>query len=144
MIKPTKNFVFLSDVSHRAFEDVLSVSRDEASLSSPEVLRKLECSEDQIRERFQVSVLDSRLSELSGLNCTGQDLPQVKISPGVVMEPPHSRTVTPDPATQSTHSPGSLTASDHFSVLDSLDPDKVCCEIFFLIMCILNVFLRKA
>uniref|UniRef100_M4A5V3 Pericentrin n=1 Tax=Xiphophorus maculatus TaxID=8083 RepID=M4A5V3_XIPMA len=108
-----------------SFEDVLSVSRDEASLSSPEVLRKLECSEDQIRERFHVSVLDSRLSELSGLNCTGQDLPQVKISPGVVMEPPHSRTVTPDPATQSTHSPGSLTASDHFSVLDSLDPDKL-------------------
>ncbi|XP_023208004.1 A-kinase anchor protein 9-like isoform X1 [Xiphophorus maculatus] len=115
----------IKDVSHRAFEDVLSVSRDEASLSSPEVLRKLECSEDQIRERFHVSVLDSRLSELSGLNCTGQDLPQVKISPGVVMEPPHSRTVTPDPATQSTHSPGSLTASDHFSVLDSLDPDKL-------------------
>ncbi|XP_043999044.1 pericentrin isoform X2 [Gambusia affinis] len=115
----------IKDVSHRAFEDVLLASHDEASLSSPEVLRKLECSEDQIRERFNVSVLDSRLSELSGLNCTGQDLPQVKISPGVVMEPPHSRTVTPDPATQSTHSPGSLTESDHFSVLDSLDPDKL-------------------
>uniref|UniRef100_A0A3B5M5U7 ELK domain-containing protein n=1 Tax=Xiphophorus couchianus TaxID=32473 RepID=A0A3B5M5U7_9TELE len=115
----------LEQLRRLSFEDVLSVSRDEASLSSPEVLRKLECSEDQIRERFQVSVLDSRLSELSGLNCTGQDLPQVKISPGVVMEPPHSRTVTPDPATQSTHSPGSLTASDHFSVLDSLDPDKL-------------------
>uniref|UniRef100_A0A3B3VSM1 Pericentrin n=1 Tax=Poecilia latipinna TaxID=48699 RepID=A0A3B3VSM1_9TELE len=112
-------------VSHRAFEDVLAVSRDEASLSSPEVLRKLECSEDQTRERFHVSVLDSRLSELSRLNCTGQDLPQAPVSPGVVMEPPHSGTVTPDPATRSTHSPGSLTASDHFSVLDSLDPDKL-------------------
>uniref|UniRef100_A0A3B3YRD9 Pericentrin/AKAP-450 centrosomal targeting domain-containing protein n=1 Tax=Poecilia mexicana TaxID=48701 RepID=A0A3B3YRD9_9TELE len=112
-------------VSHRAFEDLLAVSRDEASLSSPEVLRKLECSEDQTRERFHVSVLDSRLSELSRLNCTGQDLPQAPVSPGVVMEPPHSGSVTPDPATRSTHSPGSLTASDHFSVLDSLDPDKL-------------------
>ncbi|KAM4723553.1 pericentrin isoform 2-T2 [Anableps anableps] len=111
--------------SHRAFEEVLMVSCDDASLSSPEVLRKLECSEDQIRERLHASVLDSRLSELSGLNCTGLDLPQVEISPRVVMEPPHSRTITPDPVTQSTHSPGSLSVSDRFSVLDSLNPDKV-------------------
>ncbi|XP_007576770.1 pericentrin isoform X1 [Poecilia formosa] len=122
---PRRQNYHIKDVSHRAFEDVLAVSRDEASLSSPEVLRKLECSEDQTRERFHVSVLDSRLSELSRLNCTGQDLPQAPVSPGVVMEPPHSGTVTPDPATRSTHSPGSLTASDHFSVLDSLDPDKL-------------------
>ncbi|XP_008397956.1 pericentrin isoform X2 [Poecilia reticulata] len=122
---PRREGYHIKDVSHRAFEDVLAVSHDEASLSSPEVLRKLECSEDQTRERFHVSVLDSRLSELSRLNCTGQDLPQAPVSPGVVMEPPHSGTVTPDPATQSTHSPGSLTASDHFSVLDSLDPDKL-------------------
>uniref|UniRef100_A0A3Q1FSN0 Pericentrin n=1 Tax=Acanthochromis polyacanthus TaxID=80966 RepID=A0A3Q1FSN0_9TELE len=99
--------------------------KDEASLNSPEVLRRLECSEDRIPERFHNSVLGSRLSELSGLNSTGLDLPQVKLSPRVIMEPPHSRTITPDPATQSTHSPGSLSVSDNFSVLDSLDADKV-------------------
>ncbi|XP_051244571.1 pericentrin isoform X2 [Dicentrarchus labrax] len=111
------------DISHRAFEDIVSVSRDEASLSSPEVLRRLECSEDRIPERFHASVLGSRLSEISALNSTGLDLLQVKTSPRVVMEPPHSRTITPDPATHSTHSPGSM--SDNFSMLDSLDTDKV-------------------
>ncbi|KAK5617014.1 hypothetical protein CRENBAI_016494 [Crenichthys baileyi] len=115
----------IKDISQRAFEEVLIVSRDEASLSSPEVLRRLECSEDRIREHIHGSVLDSRLSELSGLNCTSLDPPQEKTSPRVVMEPPHSRTITPDPATQSTHSPGSLSVSNHFSVLDSLDPDKL-------------------
>ncbi|GLD47932.1 A-kinase anchor protein 9-like protein [Lates japonicus] len=114
------------DISHRAFEDTVSVSRDEASLSSPEVLRRLECSEDRIPEQLHTSVLGSRLSELSALNSTGLDLPQVKTSPRVVMEPPHSRTITPDPATQSTHSPGSVSlVSDNFSMLDSLDADKV-------------------
>jgi len=102
----------------------VTVSHDEASLSSPEVLRRLECSEDRIHERFHTSVLDSRLSELSGLNITGVD--HVRTSPRVIMEPPHSRTITPEPATQSTHSPGSLSVSDNFSVLDSLDVDKVC------------------
>lgn len=123
------HFLHLPDISHRAFEDVVSVSRDEASLSSPEVLRRLECSEDRIPERFHgASVLGSRLSEFSALNSTGLDLHQVKTSPRVVMEhhPPHSRTITPDPATQSTHSPGSMSASDNFSMLDSLDTDKVC------------------
>uniref|UniRef100_A0A3B4ULN8 Pericentrin n=1 Tax=Seriola dumerili TaxID=41447 RepID=A0A3B4ULN8_SERDU len=100
-------------------EDLMS------SLSSPEVLRRLECSEDRIPERFHASVLCSRLSELSALNSTGLDLPQVKTSPRVVMEPPHSRTITPDPATQNTHSPGSVSVSDNFSMLDSLDADKV-------------------
>ncbi|XP_042292883.1 pericentrin isoform X3 [Thunnus maccoyii] len=113
------------DISHRAFEEVVSVSRDEASLSSPEVLRRLECSEDRLPERFHASVLGSRLSDLSTLNSTGLDLPQVHTSPRIVMEPPHSRTITPDPATQSTHSPGSLSVSDNFSMLDSLDADKV-------------------
>ncbi|XP_035529571.1 pericentrin [Morone saxatilis] len=111
------------DISHRAFEDIVSVSREEASLSSPEVLRRLECSEDRIPERFHASVLGSRLSEISALNSTDLDLLQVKTSPRVVMEPPHSRTITPDPATHSTHSPGSM--SDNFSMLDSLDTDKV-------------------
>ncbi|XP_072221841.1 pericentrin isoform X1 [Leuresthes tenuis] len=110
------------DIFHRAFEDAVTVSHDEASLSSPEVLRRLECSEDRIHERFRTSVLDSRLSELSGLNITGVD--HVRISPRVIMEPPHSRTITPEPATQSSHSPGSLSVSDNFSVLDSLDVDK--------------------
>ncbi|XP_031703854.1 pericentrin [Anarrhichthys ocellatus] len=113
------------DISHRSFEDVVSASRDEASLSSPEVLRRLECSEDRIPERFHGSALGSRLSDFSALNSTGLDLHQVKSSPRVVMEPPHSRTITPDPATQSTHSPGSVSVSDNFSMLDSLDTDKV-------------------
>ncbi|XP_042356085.1 pericentrin isoform X2 [Plectropomus leopardus] len=113
------------DISHRAFEDVVSVSRDEVSLSSPEVLRRLECSEDRIPERFHASILGSRLSELSALNSSGLELHQVKTSPRVVMEPPpHSRTITPDPATQTTHSPGSVSVSDNFSMLDSLDTDK--------------------
>ncbi|XP_027130303.1 pericentrin isoform X5 [Larimichthys crocea] len=113
------------DISHRAFEDIVSVSRDEASLSSPEVLRRLERSEETLPERIHASVLGSRLSELSALNSTGFDLPHVKTSPRVVMEPPHSRTITPDPATHSTHSPGSVSPSDNFSMLDSLDTDKV-------------------
>ncbi|XP_068436282.1 pericentrin [Clinocottus analis] len=113
------------DISHRAFEDVVSVSHDDASLSSPEVLRRLECAEDRIPERFHASALGSRLSEFSTLNCTGLDLHQVKTSPRAAMEPPHSRTITPDPTTQSTHSPGSVSVSDNFSMLDSLDTDKV-------------------
>ncbi|XP_041827485.1 pericentrin isoform X2 [Melanotaenia boesemani] len=113
------------DISLTTFEDVLTVSHEEASISSPEVLRRLECSEDGIREHFHTSVLDSRLSELSKLNITGPDPPQVKTSPRVVMEPPRSRTITPDPVTHSTHTPGSLSVSDNFSVLDSLDTDKV-------------------
>ncbi|XP_042078537.1 pericentrin isoform X4 [Haplochromis burtoni] len=105
------------DISVGAFEDI--VSHHEDSLSSPEVLRRLECSEDRILERFHTS-------ELSGLNNTGLDLPQVKPSPRVVMEPPsHSRTITPDPATQSSHSPRSVSVSENYSILDSLDADKV-------------------
>ncbi|KAM4625822.1 pericentrin [Polymixia lowei] len=113
------------DTSHRGFEGSVCVSRDEASLSSPEILRRLECSEDRIREEFHTSILQgSRLSELSALNGTGLDFPQAKTSPGVQMEPPHSRTITPEPATQSTHSPGSVSPSDNLSMLDSLDVDK--------------------
>uniref|UniRef100_A0A3Q3BRR7 Pericentrin n=1 Tax=Haplochromis burtoni TaxID=8153 RepID=A0A3Q3BRR7_HAPBU len=107
----------LQGYPHKAFEDI--VSHHEDSLSSPEVLRRLECSEDRILERFHTS-------ELSGLNNTGLDLPQVKPSPRVVMEPPsHSRTITPDPATQSSHSPRSVSVSENYSILDSLDADKV-------------------
>ncbi|KAM6968416.1 pericentrin [Tautogolabrus adspersus] len=108
------------DITHTAFEDGVSV---DASLSSPEVLRRHEFSEDRIPERFHTSVLGSRLSEISALNSTGLDIPPVKLSPRVVMEPPLSRTITPDPVTQSTHSPGSM--SDNFSMVDSMDTDKV-------------------
>ncbi|XP_061599182.1 pericentrin isoform X2 [Cololabis saira] len=112
-------------ISHRSLEDVVAGSREEASLSSPEVLRRHECSEDRIRERFHTSVFDSHLCQLSGLNSTGLDPPKIKASPKIIMESPHSRTITPDPATQSTHSPGSLTVSDNFSLPDSLGADKV-------------------
>ncbi|XP_068194522.1 pericentrin [Antennarius striatus] len=114
----------LKNTSHRAFGDIVSVCRDEASLSSPEVLRKLECSEDRIQDPFHTSVLGSRLSEISALNTTGLDCQQVKTSPKVLMEPTYSRTITPDPVTQSTHSPGSV--SDNYSMVESLDTDKVC------------------
>ncbi|XP_074547801.1 pericentrin [Halichoeres trimaculatus] len=110
------------DISHRAFEDGVSVSRDEVSFSSPEILRRLECSEDRLPERFHASALCSRLSELSALNSTGLDIPHIKTSPRVEMEPPHSRTITPEPASQSTRSPGSM--SDNFSMMDSVDTDK--------------------
>ncbi|KAM9842917.1 pericentrin [Aulostomus maculatus] len=113
------------DISHQAFEEAVTVYRDDLSLSSPEVLRKLECSEERIPERFQTSVLGSRLSELSTLNSTGLDFHQVTNSSKVVMETPYSRTITPDPATQSTHSPVSVSVSDNFSTLDSVDADKV-------------------
>uniref|UniRef100_A0A3Q3MWM4 Pericentrin n=1 Tax=Labrus bergylta TaxID=56723 RepID=A0A3Q3MWM4_9LABR len=110
----------LQQLRHHSFEDGVSV---DASLSSPEVLRRHECSEDRIPERFHTSVLGSRLSEISALNSTGLDIPPVKLSPRVVMEPPLSRTITPDPVTQSTHSPGSM--SDNLSMVDSMDTDKV-------------------
>ncbi|KAM8917072.1 pericentrin isoform 2-T2 [Spinachia spinachia] len=112
------------DISHRAFEDGVTVSHDEASLSSPEILRRLECAAHRIPEQFQASALDSRLSEFSGLNITGLDLHHVKTSPRVVMEPPHSRTITPEPATQSTRSPGSGSVCDHFSTPESLGTDQ--------------------
>ncbi|XP_067335427.1 pericentrin isoform X2 [Channa argus] len=113
------------DISHTGFLDIVSISRDETSLSSPEVLRRLECSEDRLPEQFHASVLASRLSELSVLHSTGLDLLQVKTSPRVVMELPRSRTITPEPATETTQSPGSVSISDNFSILDSLDADKV-------------------
>ncbi|CAN9502418.1 unnamed protein product [Ophioblennius macclurei] len=113
------------DIPQRSFEDVVAVSRDEVSLSSPEILRRLEASEDRLPEHFHTSALGSRLSEFSALNSTGVDIHQVKTSPRVVMEPSHSRTITPDPITQSTHSPASVSMSDNFSVIDSVDTDKM-------------------
>ncbi|XP_023807688.1 A-kinase anchor protein 9-like isoform X2 [Oryzias latipes] len=113
------------NISHAAFKDTLAASRNEAFLSSPEVLRRLECSEDRIPERFHTSVLDCHLSGLSGLNSSGLDPHKVKISPRVVMEPLQSRTITPDQSTQRTHSPGSLSISDNFSLVDSIDAEQV-------------------
>lgn len=116
--------LFSSADTYRAFEEILSVSHDDISLSSPEVLRRLECSEERNPERFHASV---HLSEISTLNNTGLDPAHFnKTSPRVLMERPHSRTITPDPPSRTTHSPGSVSMSDNFSMLDSLDTDRVC------------------
>ncbi|KAL1021956.1 hypothetical protein UPYG_G00020370 [Umbra pygmaea] len=114
----------MKDGSSRGFED--SVSRD-ASLSSPEVLRRLDCSEERAREdRFQPSVLHgSRLSDLTALNNTGLELRQ-KASPEGMQENPGPGTISPQLGTHSTRSPGSISASDNLSMLDSMDADKVC------------------
>ncbi|KAJ0009105.1 hypothetical protein NQD34_016520 [Periophthalmus magnuspinnatus] len=110
------------DSSHTAFEDVILSSHGDVSLSSPEVLRRLECSSDRFPERLHTSVLESRLSELSALNTSALDLPQTKPSPRVQMEPAHSRTITPEPVSRSSHSPVS---GSNYSTMDSLDTDKV-------------------
>ncbi|XP_077396087.1 pericentrin isoform X2 [Festucalex cinctus] len=111
------------DVSQRVFGDVVRLNRDNTSLSSPEVLRHMECSEDFLQEPFHASTLACHLSELSALDL---GLPQVNKSHMVEMEPPLSRTITPEPTTQSSHSPRSLSISDNFSVVDSVSADKVC------------------
>ncbi|KAM9786838.1 pericentrin isoform 2-T2 [Syngnathus typhle] len=111
------------DLSQRALEDVVRLYRDNTSLSSPEVLRHLERPEEFFQEQFHVSALGSRLSELSVLD---QDHVRVNKSPVVAMEPPLSRTITPDLTTQSSHSPRSLSVSDNFSIVDSVGEDKVC------------------
>ncbi|XP_019728011.1 pericentrin isoform X3 [Hippocampus comes] len=111
------------DVSQRAFEDIMRVYRDSISLSSPEVLQHLECSEDFLQEQFPASILGSRLSELSALEL---DHPRANKSPVAAMEPPLSRTITPDLSTQSSHSPRSLSVSDNFSIVDSVSAAKVC------------------
>lgn len=114
------------DAFHGAFEEALSLSQSEDCLSSPEVLRRIECSEDRMAERFQVSATGSHLSELSALNNTGVELAHyTKTSLRVAMEPPRSRTITPDPPSRTSHSPGSVSMSDNFSVLDSLGTDRV-------------------
>ncbi|XP_051942198.1 pericentrin isoform X2 [Hippocampus zosterae] len=111
------------DVSQRAFDDIMKVYRDSISLSSPEVLQHLECSEEFLQERFPASILGSRLSELSALEL---DHPRANESPVVAMVPPLSRTITPDLSTQSSHSPRSLSVSDNFSVVDSVSAAKMC------------------
>uniref|UniRef100_A0A3B3ZBW4 ELK domain-containing protein n=1 Tax=Periophthalmus magnuspinnatus TaxID=409849 RepID=A0A3B3ZBW4_9GOBI len=108
--------------AHKGRNDVILSSHGDVSLSSPEVLRRLECSSDRFPERLHTSVLESRLSELSALNTSALDLPQTKPSPRVQMEPAHSRTITPEPVSRSSHSPVS---GSNYSTMDSLDTDKV-------------------
>ncbi|XP_034145545.1 pericentrin isoform X3 [Esox lucius] len=114
----------LKDVSPSGFQD--SVSRN-ASLSSPEVLRRLECSEERTRDdRFNPSFLHgSRLSDLTALNNTGLEL-QVNASLNGRQDQPGLGTISPELGTNSTRSPVSISASDNLSMLDSMDADKVC------------------
>ncbi|KAM9777455.1 LOW QUALITY PROTEIN: pericentrin [Neosynchiropus ocellatus] len=105
------------DASRHSFRDVFC---DGTSLNSPEVLRKMDMSADRLLAPSHSLMLVSRLSELYSV---GPDPPSVHNSSRVVLESPRSRTITPDPETQSTHSPRSM--SDHYSALDSLDADKV-------------------
>nr|XP_046179306.1 LOW QUALITY PROTEIN: pericentrin-like [Oncorhynchus gorbuscha] len=113
----------LKDVTPRGFQDGVSPNE---SLSSPEVLRRLDCSEERTREdRFHPSVLHgSRLSDLSALNSTGLGL-QAKTSPRGRKDQSCPGTISPELGTHSTHSPGSISASDNLSMLDSMDADKV-------------------
>ncbi|XP_061752105.1 pericentrin isoform X3 [Nerophis ophidion] len=112
-----------NDISQRIFEAGVIFYRDDAELSSPEVVRHLERSEDVFRDQLHASVLGSHLSELSALNTTDVEHFRANKSPVVPMEPPFSRTITPDLATQSSHSPRSLSFSDN---LDSVGASKVC------------------
>ncbi|XP_042613812.1 A-kinase anchor protein 9-like isoform X2 [Cyprinus carpio] len=111
--------------SHRFLE---GLSRDpslSASLSSPEVLRRLDCSEER-PSRLQVS----HLSELSVLHNVSLELHSKPSPMERDKERPHARqTFTPPseevPPSTHTASPCSVTVSEHLSVLDSLDADKV-------------------
>ncbi|KAI2663332.1 Pericentrin [Labeo rohita] len=110
---------------HRFLE---GLSRDpslSASLSSPEVLRRLDCSEER-PSRLQVS----HLSELSALHNASLELHSKPSPMERDKERPHARqTFIPPseeaPPSSHTASPCSLTMSEHLSVLDSLDADKV-------------------
>ncbi|KAK7154978.1 hypothetical protein R3I93_009814 [Phoxinus phoxinus] len=100
------------------------LSRDpslSASLSSPEVVRRLDCSEER-PSRLQLS----HISELSALHNASLEL-HSKASP---MEQDKERQMFIPPSEEVqpiTHSasPCSLTLSEHLSVLDSLDAEKV-------------------
>ncbi|XP_026069961.1 pericentrin isoform X2 [Carassius auratus] len=110
---------------HRFLE---GLSRDpslSASLSSPEVLRRLDCSEER-PSRLQVS----HLSELSVLHNTSLELHSKPSPMERDKERPHARQTFTPPSEEvppSTHSASlcSLTVSEHLSVLESLDADKV-------------------
>ncbi|XP_056606327.1 pericentrin isoform X2 [Triplophysa dalaica] len=106
------------------FIDVLSHDPSlSASLTSPELLRRLERSEEH-----PTHLHASHLSELSALHDATQEL-HAKPSP-MDRERPHARQTfiqaeeTDQPSTLSP-SPCSLTVSEHLSVLDSLEAEKL-------------------
>ncbi|XP_055068411.2 pericentrin isoform X2 [Misgurnus anguillicaudatus] len=102
------------------------LSRDpSASLFSPEVLRRLEYSEEH-PSRLHVS----HLSELSTLRNASLEIHSKHSPMERDREMPHGRQSFVPPAETdppSTHSPSpcSLTVSEHLSALDSIDADKV-------------------
>ncbi|XP_043097699.1 pericentrin isoform X2 [Puntigrus tetrazona] len=111
--------------SHRFLEGLSRDPSFSASLSSPELLRRLECSEEH-PSRLQVS----HLSELSALHNASLELHSRPSPMERDKERQHARqTFTPPsedvPPSTHTASPCSLTLSEHLSVLDSLDADKV-------------------
>ncbi|XP_046730738.1 pericentrin isoform X2 [Silurus meridionalis] len=95
----------------------------DSSLSSPEVLRRLDCSEERPSHLHA-----SHLSELSGLRNTSVELTS-KHSPMERNELKRPLALLPeaDPPSRSSQStsPNSLAISENLSVLDSLDADKV-------------------
>ncbi|ROL41764.1 Pericentrin [Anabarilius grahami] len=107
---------------------VEGLSRDpslSASLSSPEVLRRLDCSEER-PSRLQIS----HLSELSALHNASLEFHSKPSPMDRDKERPHARQTFIPPSEEVlpiTHSasPCSLSVSEHLSVLDSLDADKV-------------------
>ncbi|XP_051985694.1 pericentrin [Xyrauchen texanus] len=111
--------------NHRFLE---GLSRDpslSASLSSPEVLRRLDCSEEH-PSRLHVS----HLSELTALHNASLELRSKHSPMERDRERPQARQsfiLSTETDQSSTHSPSpcSLTVSEHLSVLDSLDADKV-------------------
>ncbi|KAK3575590.1 hypothetical protein QTP86_030993 [Hemibagrus guttatus] len=109
-----------SSKPEQRFLDGLSCN---SSLSSPEVLRRLDCSEER------PSLLHaSHLSELSGLRNASMELTS-KRSPMERNELKRSLALLPETDPPSTHSPSasphSLSISENLSVLNSLDDDKV-------------------
>ncbi|XP_016364291.1 A-kinase anchor protein 9-like [Sinocyclocheilus rhinocerous] len=110
---------------HRFLE---GLSRDpslSASLSSPEILRRLDCSEER-PSHLQVS----HLSELSALHNATLELHSKPSPMEREKERPHARQTFIPPSEEvppSTHTASScsLTVSEHLSVLDSLDANKV-------------------
>ncbi|XP_073808702.1 pericentrin isoform X4 [Danio rerio] len=111
--------------SYRFLEGLSQDPSLSASLSSPEVLRRLDCSEER-PSRLQVS----HLSELSALHNASLELHSKPSPMERDKERAHVRqTFSPasEEAPPSTHSasPCSVTVSEHLSVLESLDADKV-------------------
>lgn len=101
------------------------LSRD-SSLSSPEVLRRLDCNEGPLSHLHA-----SHLSDLSGLRNTSLELsskhsPVDRIERNQLKQPLMPPPETDLASTRSpTASPRSLSISENLSVLDSLDADKV-------------------